>query len=149
MTNSTTWTKTARAIAEGLEGVPGIRVVKPDEDRVASWYGLILQYQPDEFDGLPIGRYFEAVQAEGCHEADRPGSTCPLNLLPLFQEPEALFPGHVRDLGYGLGDFPRAEEFHARSIKLPVWHREEDLPLARQYVEAFRKVSANYRNLLR
>ena len=140
--------KTARAIAEGLEGVPGIRVVKPDKDRVASWYGLILQYQPDELDGLPIGRYFEAVQAEGCHEADRPGSTCPLNLLPLFQETEALFPGHVRDLGYGLGDFPGAEEFHARSIKLPVWHREEDLPLARQYVEAFRKVSANYRNLL-
>lgn len=140
--------KTAQAIAEGLEGAPGIRVVKPDEDRVASWYGLILQYQPDELDGLPIGRYFEAVQAEGCHGADRPGSTCPLNLLPLFQEPEALFPGHVRDLGYGLGDFPRAEEFHARSIKLPIWHREEDLPLARQYVEAFRKVSANYRNLL-
>jgi perosamine synthetase len=110
--------------------------------------GLILQYQPEELDGLPIERYFEAVQAEGCLEADRPGSTCPLNLLPLFQEPEGLFPGYVGEFGYRPEDFPKAGAFHACSIKLPVWHREEDLPLVKQYVEAFRKVSANYRSLL-
>ena len=135
-------------IAEGLWDVPGVRVVMPDDARVPSWYGLTLQYQPEELGGLPIERYFEALQAEGCLEADRPGSTCPLNLLPLFQDPEDLFPGHVGGLGYRPGDFPKAETFHVCSIKLPVWHREEDLPLARQYVEAFRKVSTGYRSLL-
>lgn len=137
----------AEVIAKGLQDVPGIYVVRPGEGRVSSWYGLVLQYQPEELDGLPVERYFEAVQAEGCREADRPGSTCPLNLLPLFQDPGGLFPGYAGGFGYQPGDFPRAEEFHERSIKLPVWHREEDLPLAGQYVEAFRKVSASYRSL--
>lgn len=120
----------------------------PDDGRVSSWYGLILQYQPEELGGLTVERYFAALQAEGCVEADLPGSTCPLNLLPLFQDPGDLFSGHAGGLGYRPGDFPKAEAFHARSIKLPVWHREEDLPLVGQYVEAFRKVSAGYRRLL-
>ena len=139
----------ARVITEGLRDVPGIRVATPGDGCISSWYGLILQYQPDELDGLAIERYFEAVQAEGCCEADRPGSTCPLHLLPLFQGPEGLFPGYVGGFGYQPGDFPRAEDFHMRSIKLPVWHREEDLPLVGRYVEAFHKVSASYRRLLR
>ncbi len=86
--------------------------------------------------------------AEGCSRPTGPGSTCPLNLLPLFQEPSGLFPAYKGKLAYGPGDFPRAEAFHAGAIKLPVWHREEDLPLARQYVEAIRKVSAHHRDLL-
>jgi hypothetical protein len=108
-----------------------------------------LQYQPDELDGLPVERYHEALLAEGCAEADRPGSTCPLNLLPLFQDPGELFPAHKGIFAYQPGDFLHAEAFHAGAIKLPVWHLEEDTRLVEQYVEAFRKVSANYRGLLR
>jgi len=138
----------AACMLENLKDVPGIRVPRLGTVLRPSWYGLILQYQPAELGGLPIGRYHEALLAEGCTEADRPGSTCPLNLLPLFQEPSGLFPAYKGKLAYGPGDFPRAEAFHAGAIKLPVWHREEDLPLARQYIEAFRKVSAHYRDLL-
>jgi dTDP-4-amino-4,6-dideoxygalactose transaminase len=138
----------AGAITKALEDVPGLSVMTPDDARIPSWYGLILQYRPGELGGLPIERYFKALRAEGCLEADRPGSTRPLNLLPLFQDPEGMFPGYADEFRYGPGDFPKAEAFHARSIKLPVWHRDEDLPLAGQYAEAFRKVSANYRSLL-
>lgn len=93
-----------------------------------NWYGLVLQYQPDELGGLPAGRYHEALLAEGCTEAGRPSSTCPLNLLPLFQDPGELSPAHKGTFACRPGDFPRAEAFHAGAIKLPVWHREQDMP---------------------
>jgi dTDP-4-amino-4,6-dideoxygalactose transaminase len=140
--------KIAACLLEQLKDIPGIRVPQPGATLRPSWYGLILQYQPAELGGLPIQQYHEALLAEGCAEADRPGSTCPLNLLPLFRDPSGLFPAYEGKFAYGPGDFPRAEGFHAGAIKLPVWHREEDIPLVRQYIEAFRKVSAHYRDLL-
>ncbi len=138
----------AACLTGQLRGLSGIRVPEHGSMLHPSWYGLILQYRPEELDGLPIGRFHEALLAEGCLEADRPGSTCPLNLLPLFQNPGALFPSYQEAFAYQTGDFPQAEAFHAGAIKLPVWHRDQDLPLARQYAVAFRKVSANYRDLL-
>jgi dTDP-4-amino-4,6-dideoxygalactose transaminase len=113
----------------------------------SSWYGLALRYQADELGGLPIQRFYEALHAEGCREVDRPGSTCPLNLLPLFQQPEPLLPAYVGTLAYVHGEFPHAEAIHATTLKLPVWHREEDMPLVDSYIEAFRKVSGQYREL--
>lgn len=138
----------AQFLTTELHDVPGIRVPSVSNKLQPSWYGLILQYQPQGLGGLPVERYFEALQAEGCAEADRPGSTCPLNLLPLFQNPGELFPSFEGARAYGPGDFPRAEAFHAAAIKLPVWHRSEDLPLVTQYIEAIRKVSARFFDLL-
>lgn len=138
----------AAYLLEHLKDTPGIRVPQPGATLRPSWYGLILKYQPAELGGLPIERYHEALLAEGCAEADRPGSTCPLNLLPLFQDPSGLFPAYEGKFAYRPGDFSGAEAFHAGAIKLPVWHREEDISLARQYVEGFRKVSAHHRDLL-
>ncbi|GAB3237761.1 hypothetical protein GCM10027447_37080 [Glycomyces halotolerans] len=40
-----------------------------------------------------------------------------------------------------------AEAIHHHTLKLPVWHREEDLPLVDSYIEAFRKVTSNYQEL--
>ncbi|MEU8860924.1 DegT/DnrJ/EryC1/StrS family aminotransferase [Streptomyces umbrinus] len=140
--------RVAAYLREQLDGVPGI-VVPPAEPSVrSSWYGLILQYRGEELRGLPIERFHEALQAERCAEVDRPGSTCPLNLLPLFQKPGPLLPGYEGKFSYALGDFPRAEAFHQGILKLPVWHREEDMPLVEGYVEAFRKVTKNYRELV-
>ena len=139
----------AAHLREQLGNVPGLKVVEPATGTTSSWYGLILQYREDELGGLPIERYFEAVQAEGCTEADRPGSTCPLNLLPLFQEPGPLFPKLAGRFTYAPGQFPKAEAFHANTIKLPVWHRDQDLPLVDAYIEAFKKVSAHHTDLLK
>jgi hypothetical protein len=99
-------------------------------------------------DGLPIERFYEALRAEGCHEVDRPGATCPLNLLPLFQRPDPLFPQFTGKFAYARGYFPRAEALHGNALKLPVWHREEDMPLVDRYIEAFRKVTENHKDLL-
>lgn len=137
----------AAYLCQQLAELPGIIVPELPLGARASWYGLPLRYETNELDGLSVERFFEALQAEGCREVDRPGSTCPLNLLPLFQEPQPLFPEYKDKLAYAPGDFPVAEAIHYNTLKLPVWHREEDMPLVDSYIEAFRKVTENYRDL--
>ncbi|MEU5304601.1 hypothetical protein ACH4YO_35785 [Streptomyces noursei] len=106
-------------------------------------------YRPDQLGGLPFDRFHAALVAEGATEFDRPGSTRPLNQLPLYQHPSYLFPGYPNTRSrYREGDFPVAEKAHAHTIKLPVWHREQDLKLAEQYVRAARKASEHHKELL-
>jgi perosamine synthetase len=138
----------AAYLCEQLGELPGIVVPRLGSDVRSSWYGLILQYRSEDLGGLPIERFYEALHAEGATEVDRPGSTCPLNLLPLFQEPGPLFPALQESFAYKPGDFPHAEAVHQNTLKLPVWHREEDMPLVDQYIDTFRKVTANYRYLI-
>jgi hypothetical protein len=42
-----------------------------------------------------------------------------------------------------------AEHIHHHTLKLPVWHREEDMPLVRRYVEGFAKVVEYHHELER
>ncbi|MFF0458664.1 DegT/DnrJ/EryC1/StrS family aminotransferase [Nocardia africana] len=129
----------AERICEGLDDLRGVVTPWHDSEVRSSWYGLALLYQAEDL-GLPIERFYAALKAEGCAELDRPGSTCPLNLLPLFQEPGPLFPAHEGKLACRPGDFPQAEQVHRNTLKLPVWHRQEDIPIAMRYVDAIRKV---------
>jgi dTDP-4-amino-4,6-dideoxygalactose transaminase len=128
--------------------VPGLTPPRSVHGVRPSWYGYIVRYQPEALDGLTLDRYFAALVAEGAIEADRPGSTCPLNLLPLFRNPRALFPDLSRAKAYYRGDFPRAEAFHESIVKLPVWHTAEGIDLAARYGQAFQKISAHYDELL-
>ncbi|MFI5779106.1 DegT/DnrJ/EryC1/StrS family aminotransferase [Nocardia sp. NPDC051570] len=137
----------AEYIGEELEGLPGLLTPWHEPDIQPSWYGLTLYYDSDAFDDVPIERFHAALRAEGCHDIDRPGSTCPLNLLPVFQSPGPLFPAFMGKLAYAPGDYPRAEELHHRTLKLPVWHREADLPLVDQYIEAIHKVIKHHTDL--
>ncbi|WP_216641976.1 MULTISPECIES: hypothetical protein [Nocardia] len=100
---------------------------------------MTLQYRHDELGGLPVERLHQALLAEGCHEIDRPGSTCPLNLLELFQNPSTLFPELAGEFTYRPGEFPHAEQLHHHTLKLPVWHRDHDLPLVDRYLDAIEK----------
>lgn len=138
----------ARYLCDRLGQLPGIAIPAIPEHTRSAWYGLPLRYVADELDGLPLTRFYEALQAEGCKEVDRPGSTCPLNLLPLFQDPGPLFPGYEGKFRYAPGDFPYAESVHTNTLKLPVWHQEEDIPLVDSYIRAFRKVIENHKDLV-
>jgi dTDP-4-amino-4,6-dideoxygalactose transaminase len=131
-----------------LQDMPGISVQALPPGTRSSWYGLTLRYQPGQLGGLPTARFHQALLAEGCHEADRPGSTCPLNLLALFQKPGPLMPQYEGVFSYAEGDFPAAEALHRNTIKLPVWHHKDDMQLVDQYLNAFRKVTSSYRALL-
>ncbi|MCP2297587.1 dTDP-4-amino-4,6-dideoxygalactose transaminase [Nocardia amikacinitolerans] len=139
--------RVAEHIAEALEQMHGLTVTWHRAEIRPSWYGLTLRYDPESFDGVPIERFHAALQAEGCREIDRPGSTCPLNQLKLFQNPGPLFPAIAGKLSYAPGDYPRAEAIHHATLKLPVWHREQDLPLVDRYIEAIDKVVAHHSDL--
>lgn len=138
----------ARYITQELSGLPGLRLPEPGKAKKHSWYAYLIQYKPEELNGLSIERFFKALVAEGCLEADRPGSTCPLNLLPLFQNPVPLFPRYKGKVAYRKGDFPVAEKFHGNAIKFPVWSRPEDKRIVNLYIRAIKKVVANYKELL-
>lgn len=138
----------AKYWSDRLSKLKGIRVPKIKDCEEAAWYAYIFRYVPEELGGLPVETFFKALQAEGCHEVDMPGSTCPLNLLPLFQTPVELFPEYQGVFSYQKGDFPKAEHFFETAIKLPVWIRKEDFPLVEAYANAIEKVVTNYQDLL-
>ena len=133
---------------EELKGLPGIEVPSVPIHIEPSWYALIIQYKPEELEGLPIEKFYKALQAEGCIELDRPGSTCTLNYHPLFQNLELLFPKYKGRISYKRGDFPNAERFHEHSLKLPVWHDPKDEEIVGGYIKAFKKVIENYHEVL-
>ncbi|MEV6717258.1 DegT/DnrJ/EryC1/StrS family aminotransferase [Lentzea sp. NPDC051208] len=139
----------ANLICTELAEVPGISVPQLPNKHQAAWYGLPLTYVSDELGGLPVERFHQALLTEGLREVDRPGSTCPLNQLPLFQDPGALFPfqRELEHVQYWPGQFPIAETVHHHTLKLPVWHREEDVPLARAYVDGIKKVVEHHHDL--
>jgi dTDP-4-amino-4,6-dideoxygalactose transaminase len=124
--------KIADYMATELNAMPGIRAQTPNPGEQASWYGLIVHYQPDQAHDVSIDQLHQALHAEGAREVDRP-------LLPHF-------PG---TLTYKPGDFPVAERVHRLSLKLPVWHRDDDMALVDDYLEAFGKITSNYPTLAR
>ncbi|AXG77067.1 DegT/DnrJ/EryC1/StrS family aminotransferase [Streptomyces paludis] len=139
----------ARHLGDRFADMPGLHAVPMPCGVIPSWYGLTLIYRPEELGGLGIERFHQALLAEGATEFDRPGSTCPMNRLSLYRQPGPLFPGHpLSHRRYAEGDFPLAEHSYRHTIKLPVWHRGEDLPLVDQYVRAARKVTEHYKELL-
>lgn len=138
----------AARMCAALDGVPGIRVPCVPASAGPSWYALPLRYEPAALGGLPPQRFLDAVHAEGAAEADRPGSTCPLNNHPLFQRPGDLLAGYAGHRGPAVGEFPVAEAVHATVLKLPVWHREADLHLADAYTSAITKVADHHKDIL-
>jgi len=77
--------KFAKKIIKELQNIAGLTPPHINDDIQPSWYALVFQYNSKFFQNLPIEKFFDALQKEGLSEVDRPGSTSPLNLLPLFQ----------------------------------------------------------------
>ncbi|MBX9670895.1 MAG: aminotransferase class I/II-fold pyridoxal phosphate-dependent enzyme [Candidatus Obscuribacterales bacterium] len=139
----------ARIMSERFGKLRGLRAPVVPEGCDPAWYAFVLQYQPEELDGLPVERFHAALLAEGAVEADLPGSTCPLSWFPLYQEPHQLFPDAVPEQPcYKRGQFPTAERFSSNAIKLPVWVNPEDGEVVEQYIAAFEKVVGGYKQLL-
>ena len=141
----------AEKMIEQLKNQPGISLLPAyfDPKIEPSWYAFLFQYKSEELNSLSIEKIFEALQAEGLTEIDRPGSTCPLNLLPFFQNPTELFPVYKKyPFAYKPGNFQKAEKFYANAIKLPVWARKSDSKFVNLYISGIKKVIKNYQDLL-
>jgi len=141
----------AQRMIKQLKSLPGISLPPAffNSEIELSWYGFVFQYKSEELENLSIEKFFEALQSEGLSEIERPGSTCPLNLLPLFQNPGDLFPIYKKyPFSYKVGDFPKAEKFYQNAIKLPVWAFRKDLKWVNLYIAGIKKVINNSRDLL-
>lgn len=137
----------AARMRRALRGVPGIDVPHPPSHAGPAWYALPLRYRPDQLAGLPVERFLEAVRAEGASEIDLPGSTRPLSDHPLFRTPGALLPGYADHQGPATHSFTTAQRVHGSTVKLAVWHRDQDLPLAEAYTAAIAKVAEHHKEL--
>ncbi|MFE1785025.1 hypothetical protein ACFW9F_21230 [Streptomyces sp. NPDC059506] len=113
-----------------------------------SWYALPLRYEPAELGGLSVDRFLEALHAEGATAADLPGSTRPLSDHPLFRTPGELLPGCADRPRPAVGSFPTAEHVHGSTLKLPVWHRDQDFRLADAYTAAVAKVARHHEDIV-
>ncbi|MEU3283374.1 hypothetical protein ABZ698_41520, partial [Streptomyces antibioticus] len=80
---------------------------------------------------------------------DLPGSTRALGDHQLFHTPGALMPGYADHQGPAAGSFTNARRVHGSTVKLPVWHRDQDRYLADAYTTAIIKVAEHHKELVK
>ena len=138
-----------------LEGVPGIRAHRVDEStgsNMAGWYAAHGLYVPEELGGLSVTRFCEALREEGVPAA--PGCNAALHSHELFQSCDVFGDGKptriansdhdVRELDK---DLEVCEAAGAHTYSIP-WFKNYEPEVIEQYANAFKKVCANYKELL-
>ena len=133
-----------------LEGVPGVKPHRPPADSnstMGGWYAAHGLYQPDELGGLPIGKFAEAVVAEGgiCS----PGANFPLHLHPLLNDADIYRHGKPtriansdRDLRQHEGSLPMTEAMTELCYSIP-WFKHKRPQIIEEHALAYRKVAEN------
>jgi perosamine synthetase len=139
-----------------LEGTPGIAAHRPAKgsgSTMGGWYAAHGHYRPEELGSLSASRYCEALRAEGVTDA-APGANRLLHLHPLFNEADVYGHGRPtrlahtdRDVRQPPGSLPETERAVNRVVWIP-WFKKPRFEQIDEYVAAFRKVSAGYRELL-
>lgn len=124
-----------------LRGIPFLGVPLEDKNSQNSWYAYNLMYDENAAHGVSREAFVGALIAEGLSEADIPGSTGPINNLPLFTQPQKILPRMYSKPIPAQDDFPQAESFYGKIIKFPVWVRDEDSDVVDSYIKAIQKVS--------
>jgi len=138
---------------DGLEGLPGIRAMRVDESEgsnMAGWYAAKGIYVPEELEGLSISTFAKAVTAEGaeCHE----GANFCLhthNLFKTFDFRNSGKPSSIEytdDKEYDNTDYlePSTKRY---CFSIP-WFKHFDKEWIDKYIEAYRNVIENYKELL-
>lgn len=130
-----------------LDGVPGVRAHRPSwkNSTMGGWYNPLGIYVPQELGGLPLGKFVDAVVAEG-------GRTCrggnfPLHLHPVFNEADVYNDGKPtriafsdRDVRQPKGSLPVSERINNTLFGIPYF--KHDRPeIIEQYAAAYRKVA--------
>jgi len=141
-----------------LEGTLGLRAHRPSKDSgltKGGWYNPVGLYRSGELGGLSIGRFCEAVRAEGV-ESCWPGCNLPLHLHPLFRKIDvydqgrptriASLPAKV-DVRERPGSLPVSERINLEVFRVP-WFKLHKPEIIAEYAEAFRKVTEHYDELV-
>lgn len=138
-----------------LEGVKGVRAHRPDKSLGhynGGWYAAHGFYVAEELGGLSITQFCNALRAEGAPIS--PGCNLPLHQHPVFNEADIYGHGKPtriahsnRDVRQPNGTLPISEKIGARVYSIP-WFKKDRTEIIDQYVNAFKKVSAQYEALL-
>ncbi len=138
-----------------LEGVPGIRAHRVDEStgsNMAGWYAAHGIYVPEELEGLSATRFCEALTAEGFPV--RPGCNLALHTHPVFNVADVYNDGKPTRIAFADKDVREmdndlvvSEGIGARTFAIP-WFKKFEPEVIEQYANAFKKVCANYKELL-
>ena len=133
-----------------LEGVPGIRPLRPPKDSggtMGGWYAARGLYRPEEIGGLPVARFCEAVRAEGA--SSNPGANLLMHLHPVLNEADVYGHGKPtriansdRDLRQPEGSLPVTESLPGLCYTIP-WFKHHRPQIIEEHAAAFRKVAEN------
>lgn len=133
-----------------LEGVPGVHAHRPPKESgstMGGWYAPRGLYCAEELGGLPIGKFCEAVGAEGVSPYVYPGANFPLHLHPEFHTADLFHQGQPtmiafgqRDVRQGPGTLPISEKINDIAYGIP-WFKHDQPEIIAEYATAFRKVA--------
>ncbi len=144
--------KTARDMAERLEGVPGIRPLRLPEHLDPAWHRIGWSFVAEEVPGVSREQYVKALQAEGV--PINPGYVgTPIHVRLAFQQKQTHYgrgyPWSAHPQGesivYRQGDCPIAEKCCAERelTMLGGWANRDITPMLDQIAVAFAKVTSN------
>ena len=133
-----------------LEDCPGVKAHRPPKDSgstMGGWYAAKGLYRSEELGGLDVGKFCEAVQAEGCHIGA--GANPPMHLHPVFNDLDVYGHGKPtrnahssRDLRQPPGSLPVTERIADMCYSIPHF-KHMHKPAIEQHAAAIRKVAGN------
>jgi dTDP-4-amino-4,6-dideoxygalactose transaminase len=139
-----------------LEGIPGVRAHRVTEasSTMAGWYSPLAGYVPEEFNGLPVEKFCEALKAEG--EPCGPGANRPLHSHVAFRDADIYRDGlptmeanaqrgpqngqRPVSQGQHMTDLPVTQAMPHRCFSIP-WFKHDQPELIQQYADGIRKVA--------
>ena len=137
-----------------LEGLPGIYAIRVDEStgsNMAGWYSAQGGYRASELGGLSVGRFCEAVQAEGYSGCWSGGNFC-LHTHPFFKTFDLRHEGAPSRIVYNDRDVREDDALCKPSESIDCynvpWFKHYDPEWIDRYAAAFRKVVENHEQLL-
>lgn len=146
-----------RYFTDAICKLPGIRAHYPRDpgSNKAGWYASVVFYDRDKLGGLSLSRFIEALQAEGVRNVHA-GCNRPLHQSKLFYDVDIYGHGQptarvnwppASDPLALTGDLPVSAGVNARVITVP-WFKHFQPAIIDQYIDAFRKVTAQHQELL-
>jgi dTDP-4-amino-4,6-dideoxygalactose transaminase len=142
-------TRSAHQLNQALRSIEGLTPQALDSRCTCNGhYAYIFHYDARAFDGLPIQRFVEALNAEG---VPTQASYPPLHELDVFTSGDylkRLAPDHRHDHHFLRGDFPNTARGAWETVWLPQYTllgNEEDMA---QVIEAIRKIQHHAQALL-
>jgi len=138
-----------------MKDVPGIKAHRAPEDSdntMGGWYNSMGLYYPEELGGLSITAFAKALHEEGVEV--NPGFNKPLHLHPLLQTCDVYGHGVPTVVAHNdkkvavVPSLPISESIHERCMRVPNF-KKYNPEVIREYAKAFKKVSGDYKKLLK